>query len=276
VSDPSAERPQPYNPVQERQSLRSKLAKAGGGVTAGGAITLKLFGKLSVLGKGLFLLVKLKTALSMLISVGVYSLFWGWRFALGFVLLIFVHELGHVFVLRTQGVKASAPMFIPLLGAFVKIEGQQRSVAQEAVSALAGPVVGMAGSWAVLYAAESTGWLLLKALAFTGFLLNLFNLFPVLPLDGGRVAGALHPAIWIGGMVAAVAFLIFHPSVVAVFILVMGGAETWRRWRERQAGKSGAYFSVEPATRWQIGLAYVGTAILCLVGMNMAYVAIPA
>jgi hypothetical protein len=94
----------------------------------------------------------------------------------------------------------------------------------------------------------------------------------VLPLDGGRVAGALHPSIWLIGMAGAVGLLIWHPSAVAVFILVMGGLETYHRWRERRAGKTSAYFSLRAAVRWQIAIAYAVTAVVCAVGMELSYV----
>jgi Zn-dependent protease len=261
--------------VQERRRWRDRATKVGTGTAIAGGTAAKLAGKAAVLGKATFFLAKFKTAGTMLLSVVAYALFWGWKFAVGFVLLMFVHEMGHVVVLKAQGVKASAPMFIPFLGAFVKVEGQQRSVAQEAASALAGPVAGLVGAAAVWGVGYSTGSGLLQALAYTGFLLNLFNLFPVLPLDGGRVAGALHPAIWLVGMAGAVGLLLWHPSAVAVFILVMGGLETWNRWRERRAGRANAYFSLPASVRWQIGIAYAFTAIVAVVGMEMAYVPRP-
>jgi len=259
--------------VQQRKRWRDRAARIGTGTAIAGGAAAKLAGKAAILSKAAFVLVKFKTAGTMLLSVVAYALFWGWRFAVGFVLLMFVHEMGHVVALKAQGVKASAPMFIPFLGAFVKVEGEQRSVGQEAASALAGPIAGLAGAAAVWAAAEATGSELLKALAYTGFLLNLFNLFPVLPLDGGRVAGALHPSIWLIGMAGAVGLLIWHPSAVAVFILIMGGMETWHRWRERRAGKTNAYFSLPTSMRWQIGIAYAVTAIVCAIGMEVSYVA---
>jgi Zn-dependent protease len=262
-------------PIEYRKTWRQKLTRAGGGAAAAGGVALKLTGKLALLGKSLLVLAKFKTAFSMLISVALYSIFWGWKFAVGFVLLILVHEFGHVFVLRAQGVKASAPMFIPFLGAFVKLEGPQRSVVQEAVSSLAGPAVGLLGAAGVFAAAQQTDSPFLYALAYTGFLINLFNLAPVLPLDGGRVAGALHPAIWIAGMLGAVALLIFFPSPVAVFILILGGMETWRRWRDRKAGRTGDYFNVPSVTRWKIGAAYVVVVLACVYGMHAAYLPPP-
>jgi Zn-dependent protease len=260
------------SPVQPgRTSWKDRAGKTGGGVVAAGGLA-KLVGKGFLLAKGFGVLLKFKTAGTMLLSVAAYALIWGWRFAVGFVALLFVHEVGHVVVLRAQGVKASAPMFIPFMGAFVKLEGQQRSVAEEALSAIAGPVFGVIGAGAVYLAGQATGSPLLTALAYTGFLLNLFNLMPMLPLDGGRVAGAIHPYLWLGGMAVAIGFLIFHPSPIVIFVLVLGGIEMVSRLRERRSGRVSPYYAISPATRWQIAAGYVAVAVLCLVGMQAAYV----
>jgi Zn-dependent protease len=268
-------RPQhyPQDPRPQPQRQRWGARAGGGAVAAGGAAAAKtgLLFKLLLAFKGLAVLAKFKFALSMIVSIGAYALFWGWKFAVGFVLLIAVHEIGHVVVLRAQGVEASAPMFIPFLGAFVSVRSPQRSVADEAASALAGPAVGAAGAWAVLQVSHATGSPLLQALAYTGFFLNLFNLLPMLPMDGGRVAGALHPALWIAGMAAAVLFLLWHPTPVLVFVLVIGGLEVFRRWRAHRAGEVGDYYAVPPRIRALIAAGYVTVALFCLWGMHTAY-----
>lgn len=268
--------PTPTPPPAGR--TRSRWAKAGAVGGAGGAFALTksavIVKALAVL-KGLAVLAKFKVAASMVISVGAYALFWGWRFAVGFVLLLLVHELGHVVVLRAQGVEASAPMFIPFVGAFVAVKGPMRSVTQEATSALAGPAIGAAGSYACLQLAYVADSLLLQALAYTGFLINLFNMLPMLPLDGGRVAGALHPAIWAIGTAGAIAILLFYPHPILFFVLLIGGLETWKRWRDRRAGRSGSYYRVPTRTRAAVGLSYVAVAAFCLWGMNIAFVPNP-
>src|SRR5689334_353011 len=141
-------------------------------------------------GKALFLtLIKLKavtTLGTMFISIAAYALAFGWPFAVGFVLLLFVHEMGHVIQLRREGVEASAPMFIPFLGAAVGMKRLPDDAAAEARVGLAGPILGSAGCLAPLALYAATGNHLFQALAFTGFFLNLINLVPVLPLDGGR------------------------------------------------------------------------------------------
>jgi Zn-dependent protease len=209
-----------------------------------------------------------KAALGMIASIWVYALFWGWKFAVGFVLLIFIHELGHAAALRFQGVKASLPMFIPFVGAFIKVEGRQRDVAQEAWSAIAGPAVGLAASFALFNMAGGDQFL--TALSYTGFFLNLFNLAPVLPLDGGRVAGAISPKIWLYGMGVAVVWLVLNPIPILFLILLLGGLETVQRWKTRH--EESAYLQIDPSARKLIGVAYLFLIVVALLGMNAAHV----
>ena len=162
-------------------------------------LALKFAAKLKAL---LLLLPKLKlftTSASMLVSMGAYALIWGWQFGVGFVLLLLIHEMGHVMQLRREGIPASAPMFIPFLGAMVAMKEMPKDAAAEARVGLAGPVLGSLGALIPLALYGLTGDELFKALAFVGFFLNLFNLLPVLPLDGGRAMAALSPAMWIVG-----------------------------------------------------------------------------
>jgi Zn-dependent protease len=244
------------------------------GTATGAAAGAGLLGKVLLSTKALALVVlHFPTLASMIVSVAAYAYFWGWNFAVGFVLLMFAHEMGHVVVLRRQGIPASAPMFIPFLGAFVRMKGAPRSVADEAVSALAGPAVGVVTSGAVLLVGESYHLPLLIALAYTGCLLNLFNLLPMLPLDGGRVAGALHPAVWFVGLAAVLGLAILHPSIVYLLVIAIGGAELFRRWRSHTAGTDRAYMSIATATRWKIGIGYLLVLVACLAGMAATYTA---
>ena len=130
---------------------------------------------------------------SMFASVGAYALLWGWQFGVGFVALILVHELGHYFEARRQGVPVAAPMFVPFLGAYVMHQRVDDPTDSAKIS-LAGPIVGSlgaAGAWAI---GAGNGSDLMVALAFTGFLLNLINLAPIVPLDGGAVLHAIRPS----------------------------------------------------------------------------------
>src|SRR5262249_28585987 len=131
--------------------------------------------------------------------IGVYATQWGWPFAVGFVLLIFVHELGHALVLRREGIRAGAPVFIPFVGAFITMQGMPRDAYVEAKVAIGGPVLGSIGAWAVLAVALASGQPFVAALGQAGILINLFNLVPVSPLDGGRIAGAFSRPFWLAG-----------------------------------------------------------------------------
>jgi Zn-dependent protease len=237
-----------------------------------GLLLVKLGTKLKAL---LFLLPKAKiltTSASMLVSVGAYALIWSWRFAIGFVLLLLVHELGHVIQLRREGIKAGAPTFIPFLGAVVAMKEMPKNAAAEARVGLAGPVLGSLGALAVLGLYGLTGNELFKALAFVGFFLNLFNLLPVLPLDGGRAMAALSPWMWIAGYGLLVAVAIAFPSPIMLLIALFGGLETWRRWQERKSPAGREFHRVRPVTRAVVAGVYVALALALAVGMDLTFV----
>jgi Zn-dependent protease len=255
----------PQSPPPE-PSLRDHLKRAFAPIAAIGIFLAKF-------GAVLFKLKAFTVVGSMAVSIAAYTTLWGWRFALGFVLLIFVHEMGHVIVLRLRGIPASAPVFLPFLGAFVKMKQMPRSVYEEAESALAGPLVGTLGALALWWISNENGSGLLRALAFSGFFLNLFNLLPMLPLDGGRVAGALHPAIWFLGLVVVLGLEIYRPSAILLIILLFGSYELWRRWRDRNDPESQTYFTVEPRLRRRIAFAYFGLIVVLLVGVHATYTA---
>jgi Zn-dependent protease len=212
------------------------------------------------------------TAGTMAVSVAAYSLIWGWTFALGFVILLFVHEMGHVIQLRREGIKASTPMFIPFLGAVITAKSLGKDAAAEARVGLAGPVLGGLGSAVCLVFWQLTGNTFWEALAFVGFLLNLFNLLPVTPLDGGRAMAAMAPAMWFVGLGMMVAFLFlthFSNPIVLIFILI-GAMDTSRRWKQRRNGgeEQQAYYRVRPWTRIMVAGVYLGLVALFVVGMN--------
>jgi Zn-dependent protease len=149
---------------------------------------------LLVLTKGKFVLLgltKLSTLTSMLLFLGVYWSLYGWQFALGFVLSIYIHEMGHVMALRKYGIAASAPMFIPFLGAFVRLKQYPANVIQDARVGLAGPIWGFGAAVFAWLCAVVTGLPIWYAIAHTGAWINLFNLIPIWQLDGGRGFRAL-------------------------------------------------------------------------------------
>jgi Zn-dependent protease len=212
------------------------------------------------------------TAGTMAVSVAAYSMIWGWTFAFGFVLLLFVHEMGHVIQLRREGVKASTPMFIPFLGAVITARTLGDNAAAEARVGLAGPILGGIGSAVCLVIWRLTGNNFWEALAFVGFLLNLFNLLPVTPLDGGRAMAAMAPAMWFVGLAMMVAFLFithFRNPIILLFILI-GGLDSSRRWKQRRHGgeEQRAYYRVRPMTRVIVAAVYLGLVATFVLGMT--------
>ena len=252
-----------YEPVRPRGGGRELLRKLAVPLVAAGLALLKFGG----------LLLKLKvvtTGASMLVSVAAYAWIWGLPFAVGFVLLLFVHELGHVLELRRQGVPASAPLFIPFLGAVIGMKDLPDDAWKEARVALAGPVLGSVGAAAVWAAGEATGSELLVALAFVGFFLNLFNLIPIVPLDGGRAVAALHPAVWFAGLLMMVALLVVWPNPILILIVVVGALELWRRWQER--GAAARYYRLPIAQRAIVAAAYIGLVGVLALAVSATYV----
>ncbi len=244
--------------------------------TALGALALLIF-NFGAKAKGLLLLLpKLKiltTSGTMLVSIGAYALIWGWKFGVGFVLLLFVHEMGHVVQLRREGIKASAPMFIPFLGALVAMKEMPKDAAAEARVGLAGPILGSLGALAVLGLYALTGNELFKALAFVGFLLNLFNLLPVLPLDGGRAMAALSPKLWFAGFALLIAVTVLYPNPIMLLVLLAGGYETYRRWQVHKDPAEQEYHRVPASTRWLVAGVYLGLAALLALGMDATHIA---
>jgi Zn-dependent protease len=224
----------------------------------------------------LVLLPKIKvltTSGSMLVSVAAYSLIWGWKFAIGFVVLLFVHEMGHVIALRREGVQASAPLFIPFLGALVWAKSLGGNALAEARVGLAGPVLGTIGAAACLPIAWLTGADLWTALAFTGFLLNLFNLLPVTPLDGGRAMAALAPWMWFVGLGAVVALAFAFPNPIILIIAVVGAFDVYGRWTRRRRGgdEARAYYKVRGRDRALVGFVYLALIALLVLGMDATH-----
>jgi Zn-dependent protease len=211
----------------------------------------------------------------MVLSVGAYALLFPVWFAVGFVVLIWVHEMGHVLQLRREGIPASAPMFIPFLGAFVAMKQMPKNALAEARVGLAGPVLGSLGALGAWGIFELTQEPFFLGLAYVGFFLNLFNLLPMLPLDGGRAVGALSPAFWLVGIAALVALVIVSPNPILILIALLGGLELWRRWRARNTLEGQKYYEVSTRDRLLIGLAYFGLISVLAAGMAATFVADP-
>ena len=273
--------PAPLPVPQERHELERALEPPGAprrkrrGVAGVVAAIVAFLAKFKAL---IFLLPKLKlltTAGTMLVSIAAYSFVFGWQFAMGFTVLLLVHEMGHVIALRREGIRASAPMFIPFLGAVISARSLGDNATAEARVGLAGPILGSIGAAACVGIWLATGNDLYRALAFTGFFLNLFNLLPVPPLDGGRAMAAMAPWMWFLGFAAMIPLAIIFPNPIIFLIVLVAGYETYKRWKLRKSGtaEQRAYYRVRPRHRALIAAAYLGLITLLVVGMDATHLA---
>jgi Zn-dependent protease len=212
----------------------------------------------------------LTTGGTMLLAVLTYALFYGWRYAAGLVLLIFVHELGHYMAARQRGLDVGAPTFIPFVGAWIELRERPHNVETEAYIGFAGPLAGTAAALACYAAARQTDSGLLLALAYAGFMLNLFNLIPVSPLDGGRITAIVSPKVWLAGVPLLAALFLWRPSPMLILVGVLA-------WPQLKAalGKGGpeqppGYYDVPPETRINYAVMYLGlVAFLALMSFAL-------
>jgi Zn-dependent protease len=194
---------------------------------------------------------------TMLLSVIIYAWIWGWPYAVGFVLLIFIHEMGHFLAARQRGLKVGAPTFIPFVGAWIQLKEMPHDSETEAYVGIAGPVAGTLGALACYYAARQTGSGLLLALAYSGFMINLFNLVPVSPLDGGRITQVISPRVWLFGAPVLVVLFFLHPSPMFLLIAILA----WPQLRQAWSGvtpENAPYYNVPVQVRINYGIAYLG------------------
>ncbi len=257
----------PRDRPRQKRTFRERI---GGALAAIVAVVAKFFAAI----KGLFLLLPKATALTAIVSVAAYSLWFGWWFAVGFVVLLFVHEMGHVFQLRREGIKASAPMFIPFMGAVITSKSLGENALAEARVGLAGPVLGTVGALACLVVGEATNSDFFRALAYIGFFLNLFNLLPIVPLDGGRAMAAMAPWMWFIGFGVLVALALLFPNPIIWIIVLFAGYELYRRWQSRKSGSAAqdAYYRVAPRHRLIVGTVYIGLIVLLVLGMEQSHI----
>ena len=212
--------------VARTQLLPGDPAGLAGGQRAGwkktawsaGAAGLVLLSKAKLLLLGL---TKIGTLLSMFAFFGVYWSLYGWAFALGLVVAIYVHEMGHVSRLRAYGIPASAPMFIPGFGAFISVRGVIFSAVQDARVGLAGPLDGLGSTLFFLAASAASGSKTVAAIAHASAVINIFNLIPVWQLDGSRGLRSLDRMQ--RGMLLALALVMFAITRERMLLFVAAG-----------------------------------------------------
>ncbi|HEY4184522.1 MAG TPA: site-2 protease family protein [Polyangia bacterium] len=255
---PSPARPKPAG---------SGKSKAAAGLGTIGVLLAKFkWGVLLLLTKGKALLIGLtqaKTFLSMAIAIGVYTSFFGWKFALGLILSIYVHEMGHVVALRRYGIPASAPMFIPGFGALVRLKQNPATVGEDARTGLAGPIWGTAAALVALALGALLHNQLLFAIARLGAWINLFNLLPVWQLDGGRGFAALSRGQ--RGVVAGVLWVLALSHVDGLLFILAIAASF------RAAGKSAPPLGDRPVLATFLGLVIGLTVLMVVAGAGVGH-----
>ena len=208
---------------------------------------------------------------TMLVTIWVYTTIYGLPFAAGFVGLILVHELGHYAAARQKGLDVGLPMFVPFLGAWITLKDTLLDAETEAYVAYAGPFVGTLGAFAVYFLARAQDSDLLMALAYSGFMINLFNLIPISPLDGGRITQILSPRIWFLGVPLLVALFFYFPSPLLILIAVLAAPSLLAAWRyDPNSPEARRYRDVPAATRIEYTVMYLGlAAVLALLAYNV-------
>ena len=279
---PGEPSPPAYRGYEPAEKKPKGWRTAGGFVAAAALFFAKFKGLLLVLLNLKWLVFAPKLLLSfgsLFLSIWLYAVFFGWKFGIVFVLLILVHELGHYLTFRNFGIKANLPFFIPGLGAFVATRGPAPSMTIEAIATLAGPIFGLAAS-AICYGyAVSTHEPFWYAAAYVGFFLNALNLLPIPPFDGGGIAGIIDPRLWIVGLFAFLAFLMFFGvwssfTIVMIVLVALGAIP---RIVGLFRGRVDPRLADVPiANRWAIAAAYFVTIAIAVAGAAVSHVALPA
>jgi Zn-dependent protease len=203
----------------------------------------------------------LTVAGTMTISIVAYSFIFGWRYATGFVLLILVHEMGHFVAARQRGLNVGVPTFIPFVGAWIALKEKPMSVETEAYVGFAGPLAGTVGALACYFLARHYDNGLLLALSYAGFFINLFNLIPLSPLDGGRITAILSPRVWFFGVPILVALFLWRPSPMLIVIAILAIPQLRRAFSYNPAlPKNAAYYGTSLETKVTYGAYYLALA----------------
>ena len=261
--------PPPSPPQKPKGPIGRALSAIGAFLVAVGKWLYPAF-KLLKFGK-IFL-----TMGTMLLSIWFYSIAFGWPFAVGFVVLILVHEMGHVFVAWRQGLEITAPIFLPGMGAIILSKRFVGNAWSQAIMGIGGPVAGAISSVVCvgIYLVTHNG--LFAALAISGFFINLFNLLPVPPLDGGWITGAVSPLLWGLGLVALLAMTIagYMTNPLVWILVILSLPRLWTAWTHR---KDPEYQRLQatPRQRVVMGVCYLSLAAFLLFGMGATVMIIP-
>src|SRR6266851_4319545 len=254
TSDIPPQSPYHYSPTPSNRTSRGLLGGLAAAVAAAFA-----YGKYALLI--LFKIPFAATLLSLLVSFGGYAIFYGPWFAVALVTMILVHEMGHVIEIRRQGMQATAPIFIPFLGAAIFQRSHPTDALKQAQIGIAGPIAGTIGATIafLLYGTMHSPVLLLAALI--GFYINLFNLIPIWQLDGSWILAPVSKWFMVGGYaLLAVGALFFHflLNPLVIIIAVLGVPSLFERFR---SANNPYYTSVPTGARWAMGAAWLALVV---------------
>lgn len=195
------------------------------------------------------------------LSMWTYALFYGWPYGVGFIALIFVHEMGHYVAARSWNLEVGLPTFIPFVGAFIELKDTPKTAEVDAHVAIAGPYVGSFAAFAFYYWGQYTQSGLFMALAQAGFMINLFNLIPIYPLDGGRITAIISPRIWFLGVPILVALWLYKPSPMLLIIAIIAIPQLVKAWRfDPEIPQNQEYYNISSTTRFEYATLYIGLA----------------
>lgn len=196
-------------------------------------------------------------AISIILSIFTYAVFYGWHYAFGLILLIFLHEMGHYIAARQKNLQVGLPTFIPFLGAWIELKEQPMDAEVEAYVAYAGPFVGTIASFVAYFYGRHSGSNLALVLAQSGFLLNLFNLIPLSPLDGGRITAVISPHIWFFGVPILLALWLYKQSPMLILVAIFAVPHLVKAWKHPKEDY-GNYYNIENSIRVEYGILYIG------------------
>ncbi len=243
-------------PAEEQEPPEKKNSKWGWITGVGGLFLIFKAAKIWTIVKGLFIFLKfgkfLTTGLSMMLMIVVYTFMYGWQYAVGIVLLLFVHEMGHLTASRRLGIDTSLPMFIPFVGALIQMRQEPKDAKTESIVGIAGPIFGAIGAIVCLFFGEIFDSQLLLALAYFGFLLTVFNLIPAHPLDGGRIVTAISLKLWIVGIPVMLFFALYFFNPIGLLISFLAIKKAWEVWKDRD----NPYYDTDPGFRLTMGFSY--------------------
>ena len=257
---PSEKEPSPPNVTKRR--------------TVGGTIGALFAAALAFLAKFKFLLLVVLKLLApswtFLLSLWIYVVIFGWKLAVVVMLVLLAHELGHYFAFRAYGLPVRLPAFVPLLGAFTAGAPPQ-DLEHDAYIALAGPLTGLGLSAACYAVGDATNDRFWMACADLSAFLNLFNMIPTPPFDGGRIVAAVWPPLWIAGFLLFVAFAAyFHVPIFFVAIIgILGLPSILAAWRGQEDPRAAA---MTFAAKLRVSVWYLATVLGLLYVMSRAHV----